>query len=48
MVNNVWNYGKLLTLSDSLMALRFTAISAVYAWECVHDLSAVGGSYQLH
>jgi hypothetical protein len=33
---------------DRLTALYFTASSAVHAWEFVYDLSAVGGSNQLH
>jgi hypothetical protein len=35
-------------LVDRLMALYFTVSCAVYAWEFVHDLSAVGSGYQLH
>jgi hypothetical protein len=31
---------------ECLMALWLTASSAVYAWEFVYDLSAVGSSYQ--
>jgi hypothetical protein len=33
---------------DCLMALCFTASSAVDAWKFVFDLLAVGVSYQLH
>jgi hypothetical protein len=33
---------------DRLMALCFTASSAIHVLEFVFDLSAVGGSYQLH
>jgi hypothetical protein len=33
---------------DRLTVLCFTASSAVYVWEFVYDLSAVGGSYQLN
>jgi hypothetical protein len=48
MADNVWNEGKLFFFVDCLMALCFTASSAVHAWEYVYDLSAVGCSYQLH
>jgi hypothetical protein len=30
------------------MALYFMVSSVVHVWEFVYDLSAVGGSYQLH
>jgi hypothetical protein len=35
-------------LVNCLMALHFTVSSAVHAWEFLYDLSATGGSYQLH
>jgi hypothetical protein len=35
-------------LVDRMTTLCFTASSAVQAWAFFYDLSAVGGSYQLH
>jgi hypothetical protein len=41
-------FREVINFVDGLMALFFTAISVVHAWERVYDLSAVGSSYQLH
>jgi hypothetical protein len=40
--------GKVINFMDCWTALCFMASCAVHAWEFVYDLSAVGGSYQLH
>jgi hypothetical protein len=47
MVDNVWNEGKL-NFVDRVTALCFTMSSVVRLWEFVYELSAVGGSFQLH